>query len=64
MKYIKFFVKSGKVKVLFDQLVKDWKLEEVLRFCENVLIAVKNNVQGILVLNDGIVGGIIQVFKV
>ncbi|ADQ45044.1 D-xylose ABC transporter, periplasmic substrate-binding protein [Caldicellulosiruptor kronotskyensis 2002] len=63
MKYIQPLVKSGKVKVLFDQPVKDWKPEEALRLCENALTAAKNNVQGILAPNDGTAGGIIQALK-
>jgi len=63
MKYITPLAKSGKIKILYEQPIKDWKPEEALRLCENALTKNKNNVQGILAPNDGTAGGIIQALK-
>ncbi|QUH29337.1 sugar ABC transporter substrate-binding protein [Vallitalea guaymasensis] len=60
MKYIQPLVDSGKIKVLVDQPVDDWKPENALKIVENALTANNNKVDAILAPNDGTAGGAVQ----
>lgn len=60
MKYIQPLIDSGKIKVLVDQPVDDWKPENALKIVENALTANDNKVDAILAPNDGSCGGAVQ----
>ena len=53
-------IKSGKVKILGEQAVKDWLPANALAIAENVLTQHQNKIDGFLGPNDGTAGGIIQ----
>jgi len=53
-------IKSGKVKILGEQAVKDWLPANALSIAENVLTQHQNKIDGFLGPNDGTAGGIIQ----
>ena len=53
-------IKSGKIKILGEQAVKDWLPSNALSIAENVLTKHQNKIDGFLGPNDGTAGGIIQ----
>ena len=60
MKAMEPMVKSGKIKILGEQAVKDWLPSNALSIAENVLTKHQNKIDGFLGPNDGTAGGIIQ----
>lgn len=60
MKYIAPLAKSGALKVVMDQPVKDWQPAEAQRLMEQALTANRNRIDGVLAPNDGTAGGVIQ----
>jgi D-xylose transport system substrate-binding protein len=60
MKFIAPFVRTGAIKVVMDQPVKDWQPAEAQRLMEQALTANGNHVDGVLAPNDGTAGGAIQ----
>ena len=51
---------SGKIKIVADQFIKDWKPEEALKMAENTLTQHGDNIQAFVVSNDGMAGGVVQ----
>lgn len=64
MKVFKLYVDDGKIKIVGDQWVDGWLLENVLKIMENVLMVNNNKIDVVVVFNDVIVGGVIQVLIV
>ncbi len=53
-------IDRGDVKVVADQWAKEWLAEEALKHVENALTKSSNNVDAIVMSNDGTAGGAIQ----
>ena len=59
MQVLKPFVDKGDIKIVVDQWAKDWQASEALKHTENALTRTKNNIQAVVVSNDGTAGGVI-----
>jgi D-xylose transport system substrate-binding protein len=57
---LKSAVDSGAIKIVANQHITDWKPEEALKMVENALTQNGNNVQAVVVSNDGMAGGVIS----
>jgi D-xylose transport system substrate-binding protein len=53
-------IDRGDIKIIADQWAKEWQATEALKIAENALTQNNNNVQAILVSNDGTAGGVVQ----
>ena len=53
-------IDSGKIKIVADQFITDWKPEEALKMAENALTRNNDNIQAFVVSNDGMAGGVVQ----
>lgn len=53
-------IDSGKIKIVADQHITDWKPEEALKMAENALTQHNDNIQAFVVSNDGMAGGVIS----
>ncbi len=53
-------IDSGKIKIVADQFITDWKAEEALKMAENALTQNNDNIQAFVVSNDGMAGGVVQ----
>jgi D-xylose transport system substrate-binding protein len=53
-------IDRGDVKIVADQWAKEWQASEAQKHTENALTQNNNNVQAVLVSNDGTAGGVIQ----
>jgi D-xylose transport system substrate-binding protein len=51
---------SGKIKIVAEQYITDWKPELALNFVENALTQNNDNIQAVVVSNDGMAGGVIS----
>jgi D-xylose transport system substrate-binding protein len=51
---------SGKIKIVAEQHITDWKPELALNFVENALTQNSDNIQAVVVSNDGMAGGAIS----
>jgi D-xylose transport system substrate-binding protein len=51
---------SGKIKIVADQHITDWKPEEALKMAENALTQNNDNIQAFVVSNDGMAGGVVS----
>ena len=60
MKVLKPKIDGGDVKVVADQWAKDWQPVEALKIMENALTRNNNQVDAVVVSNDGTAGGAIQ----
>lgn len=60
MKVLNPLIKSGKIKLAYDQFTTDWKPEVAQTNMENALTKLENKVDAIVAANDGTAGGIIQ----
>src|SRR5258708_11628821 len=56
MNVLKPYVDKGDIKVVADQWANDWLPEEALKITENALTKNKNQVDAVLVSNDGTAG--------
>jgi D-xylose transport system substrate-binding protein len=54
---------SKAINVVAEQHITDWKPEEALKMVENALTQNGNNVQAIVVSNDGMAGGVISALE-
>lgn len=57
---LKGAIDSGKIKIVADQFIKDWKPEEALKMAENALTQNNDNIKAFVVSNDGMAGGVAQ----
>ncbi len=60
MKFITPLAKSGAIKIVMEQPVKDWQPSEAQKLMEQALTANKNKIDAVLAPNDGTAGGCIQ----
>ncbi len=51
---------NGDIKIVANQFIDDWKPEIALNFVENALTQNNDNIQAIVVSNDGMAGGVIS----
>jgi D-xylose transport system substrate-binding protein len=51
---------SGDVKIVAEQFINDWNPELALNFVENALTQNNDNIQAVVVSNDGMAGGVIS----
>ncbi len=56
-------IDSGAIKIVADQFITDWKPVEALNFVENALTQNKDNIQAVVVSNDGMAGGVISALE-
>ena len=57
---LKSAIDSGKIKIVADQFITDWKPEEALKMAENALTQNGDNIQAFVVSNDGMAGGVVE----
>jgi D-xylose transport system substrate-binding protein len=57
---LKNAVDSGAIKIVANQHITDWRPEEALKMVENALTQNNDNVQAVVVSNDGMAGGAIS----
>jgi D-xylose transport system substrate-binding protein len=57
------FVKDGKIEIVADQWVDNWKPENALKLMENILTAQKNQVDAVVASNDGTALGALEALK-
>jgi D-xylose transport system substrate-binding protein len=60
---LKSAVDSGAIKIVANQHITDWKPEEALKMVENALTQNGNNIQAVVVSNDGMAGGAISALE-
>ena len=53
-------IDSKDISIKADQFITDWKAEEALKMVENALTQNGNNIQAVVVSNDGMAGGVIS----
>jgi D-xylose transport system substrate-binding protein len=56
-------IDKGDIKIVADNFAADWKPEEALKIVENALTQNKDNIQAIVVSNDGMAGGAISALE-
>ncbi len=56
-------IDSGKIKIVADQHITDWKPEEALKMAENALTQHSDNIQAFVVSNDGMAGGVVSAIE-
>lgn len=60
LKVLEPFTDKGDIKIVADQWAKDWQPVEALKITENALTRSNNQIDAVLVSNDGTAGGAIQ----
>lgn len=60
LQVLKPYLDRGDIKIVADQWAKDWQVVEALKHMENALTKNHNDVQAVVVSNDGTAGGAIQ----
>lgn len=60
MKVLDPLIKSGKIKLAYDQFSTDWKPEVALANMENCLTKLNNKIDAVVAANDGTAGGVVQ----
>lgn len=53
-------IDGGKIKIVADQHITDWKPAEALNMAENALTRNSDNIKAFVVSNDGMAGGVIS----
>ena len=56
-------IDSGKIKIVADQFITDWKPEEALKMAENALTQNNDDIKAFVVSNDGMAGGVISALE-
>ena len=56
-------IDSKDISIKADQFITDWKPEEALKMVENALTQNGNNIQAVVVSNDGMAGGVISALE-
>ncbi len=57
------YIKSGAIKIVFDQYIENWSPDGAMAAAENILTKENNNIQAIICNNDGMAGGVVQALK-
>jgi D-xylose transport system substrate-binding protein len=60
LEVLKPAVDSGKIRIVAEQFINDWKPELALNFAENTLTQFNDNIQAFVVSNDGMAGGVVS----
>jgi D-xylose transport system substrate-binding protein len=60
LKVLQPLIDRGDIKVVSDQWAKDWQAVEALKIMENALTRTGNQVDAVVVSNDGTAGGALQ----
>lgn len=63
LKVLKPAIDSGKIKLVAENFMPDWKPEEALKMAENALTQNNDNIQAFVVSNDGMAGGVISALE-
>ncbi len=63
LKVLQPAIDSGKIKIVADQFITDWKTEEALNMAENTLTQNNDNIQAFVVSNDGMAGGVVAALE-
>lgn len=56
-------IDGGKIKIVADNFITDWKPEEALKMAENALTQNNDNIKAFVVSNDGMAGGVISALE-
>lgn len=56
-------IDSGKIKIVADDFIDDWKPELALNFAENVLTKYNDDIKAFVVSNDGMAGGVVSALQ-
>ena len=56
-------IDSGKIKIVADQFITDWRPEEALKMAENALTQYNDNIKAFVVSNDGMAGGVVSALE-
>jgi D-xylose transport system substrate-binding protein len=56
-------VDSGKIKIVAQDFMADWKPELALNFAENALTQNSDNIKAFVVSNDGMAGGVVSALE-
>lgn len=56
-------IDSGKIKIVADNFITDWKPEEALKMAENALTQNGDNIKAFVVSNDGMAGGVVAALE-
>jgi D-xylose transport system substrate-binding protein len=54
---------SGDIKIVANQFITEWKAEEALKMVENALTQNNDNIQAVVVSNDGMASGVISALE-
>ncbi|QIB26958.1 D-xylose ABC transporter substrate-binding protein [Caloranaerobacter azorensis] len=60
MNVLKPLIEKGDIKLVYDQMSKDWQPSEAQKHMENALTANKNKIDAVICANDGTAGGAIS----
>jgi D-xylose transport system substrate-binding protein len=60
---LKSAIDSGKIKIVAENFIPDWRPEEALKMAENALTQNADNVKAFVVSNDGMAGGVISALE-
>jgi D-xylose transport system substrate-binding protein len=56
-------IDSGKIKIVAEDFMADWKPELALNFAENALTQNNDNIKAFVVSNDGMAGGVVSALE-
>ncbi|HEX8734611.1 MAG TPA: substrate-binding domain-containing protein [Pyrinomonadaceae bacterium] len=56
-------IDSGKIKIVADNFITDWKPDEALKMAENALTQNGDNIKAFIVSNDGMAGGVVSALE-
>lgn len=56
-------IDAGKIKIVAENFITDWRPDEALKMAENALTQNKDNIQAFVVSNDGMAGGVVSALK-
>lgn len=56
-------IDSGKIKIVAENFMPDWKPEEALKMAENALTQNNDDIKAFVVSNDGMAGGVVSALE-
>ncbi len=63
LEVLKPAIDRGDIKIVSDPFVRDWNRDVALGYAENALVQNNNNIQAMVVSNDGMAGGVINALE-
>jgi D-xylose transport system substrate-binding protein len=63
LEVLKPAIDRGDIKIVADPFVRDWNRDVALGYAENALVQNNNNIQAMVVSNDGMAGGVINALE-